>query len=110
MLPLVVMVVLATLYSTNQSKKIDASYSELIDRDVKTLASLSVARAHANRIALFLYEEITEPSPDGRLSIDLELDKIYARLSNANGGSTKAESRSRPGNQGVFSSVREECG
>jgi signal transduction histidine kinase/DNA-binding response OmpR family regulator len=76
-LPLVVMVVLATLYSTNQSKKIDASYSEMIDRDVKTLASLSVARAHANRIGLFLYEEITEPNPDERLSIDLELDKIY---------------------------------
>jgi signal transduction histidine kinase/CheY-like chemotaxis protein len=77
-IPLVVMVVVATLYSSNHSKRIDTSYSELINRDVKTLENLSVARAHTNRIGLFLFEEITESDPDKRLSIDGELDKIYA--------------------------------
>src|SRR5947209_20635143 len=75
--PLVMMVVLATLYSSIENKKIDVLYGELIDH-MKTLQSLSVARAHTNRIHLFLYEEITEPDPDKRLSIDGELDKIYA--------------------------------
>jgi signal transduction histidine kinase/DNA-binding response OmpR family regulator len=78
LVPLVAMVVLAALYSSTQSRRIDAGYSNLISRDAKTLQSLSVARAHANRIALFLYEEITEPNPDKKVQIDGELDKIYA--------------------------------
>src|SRR5271156_5867701 len=76
--PLVVMIVLGALYSSIASRKIDASYSELINRDVKTLQSLSVARAHSNRIGLFLYEVINEPNLDKRVQIDGELDKIYA--------------------------------
>src|SRR5271170_247627 len=78
LIPLVVMVIVATLYSSTESKKIDARYSGLIDRDAKTLQSLSVARAHTNRINLFLYEESTESNPDKRVQIDGELDKIYA--------------------------------
>jgi len=77
-LPLALMVVLATLYSSVTSKKIDTQYSDMIDHDVKALQNLSVARAHANRVGLFLYEEITEPNPDIRVQIDGELDKIYA--------------------------------
>ncbi len=76
--PLVVMVVVGAFYSSTQSREIDAGYSNLISRDAKTLQSLSVTRAHANRIALFLYEEITEPNPDKKVQIDGELDKIYA--------------------------------
>ena len=78
LIPLVVMVIVATLYSSTESKKIDAMYSALIDQDAKTLQSLSVARAHTNRVGLFLYEEITETNPDKRVQIDGELDKIYA--------------------------------
>jgi signal transduction histidine kinase/CheY-like chemotaxis protein len=77
-LPLALMVFLATLYSSFTSRRIDAHYSNMIDHDIKTLQSLSVARAHANRIGLFLYEEITEPDPDKRIKIDGDLDKIYA--------------------------------
>jgi signal transduction histidine kinase/CheY-like chemotaxis protein/HPt (histidine-containing phosphotransfer) domain-containing protein len=77
-LPLALMVILATLYSSVTSKRIDAQYSDMIDHDVKALQNLSVARAHTNRVGLFLYEEITEPDPDRRLKIDGELDKIYA--------------------------------
>ena len=77
-LPLVLMVILATLYSSVTSKRIDTQYSDMIDHDVKALQNLSVARAHTNRVALFLYEEVTEPDPDTRVKIDGELDKIYA--------------------------------
>jgi signal transduction histidine kinase/CheY-like chemotaxis protein len=77
-LPLALMVILATLYSSVTIKRIDAQYSDMIDHDVKALQNLSVARAHTNRVGLFLYEEITEPDPDRRLKIDGELDKIYA--------------------------------
>jgi two-component system, sensor histidine kinase and response regulator len=77
-LPLALMVVLATLYSSVTNKRIDTQYSDMIDHDVKALQNLSVARAHTNRVGLFLYEEITEPDPDRRVKIDGELDKIYA--------------------------------
>jgi signal transduction histidine kinase/DNA-binding response OmpR family regulator/HPt (histidine-containing phosphotransfer) domain-containing protein len=77
-LPLVLLVILATLYSTITSKRIDSQYSNMIDHDVKALQNLSVARAHTNRIGLFLYEEIAEPNPDKKLQIDAELDQIYA--------------------------------
>src|SRR5271170_419411 len=77
-LPLALMVILATLYSSISSRRIDAWYSELIDRDVKSLQSLTVLRAHTNRIGLFLYEEIAEPDPDKKIQIDGEFDRIYA--------------------------------
>src|SRR5271167_49215 len=77
-LPLALMVILATLYSSVTIKIIDAQYSDMIDHDVKALQNLSVARAHTNRVGLFLYEEITEPDPDRRVKIDGELDQIYA--------------------------------
>jgi len=77
-LPLALMVVLATLYSSVTSERIDTQYSDMIDHDVKALQNLTVARAHTNRVGLFLYEEITEPDPDRRVKIDGELDKIYA--------------------------------
>jgi signal transduction histidine kinase/DNA-binding response OmpR family regulator len=76
-LPLALMVILATLYSSITSKRIDSSYSDVIDHDVKTLQYLSIARAHSNRIGLFLYEEIAEPDPDKKLRIDGDLDNIY---------------------------------
>jgi len=78
LIPLVVMVVLAALYSSTEIKKIDIGYSDLIDRDAKTLQSLSVVRAHTNRIGLSLYQEITQPDPDKRVQIDGKLDRIYA--------------------------------
>jgi signal transduction histidine kinase/CheY-like chemotaxis protein len=78
--PLALMVVLATLYASVTSKRIDEKYSEMIAHDVKALQNLSVARAHSNRIGLFLYEEATEPNPDKKVKIDAQLDRIYADL------------------------------
>src|SRR5271168_2183136 len=79
-LPLALMVILATLYSSVTSKRIEMQYRDMIDHDVKALQNLSVARAHTNRVGLFLYEEITEPDPDKRIKIDGEVDRIYADL------------------------------
>ena len=62
-LPLASMVVLATLYSSVTSKRIDTQYSDMVDHDVKALQNLSVARAHTNRVGLFLYEETPSPTP-----------------------------------------------
>jgi signal transduction histidine kinase/DNA-binding response OmpR family regulator len=77
-LPLALMVILATVYSTLSTKRIDSEYSDLINHNVKTLQNLTIARAHANRVGLFLYEEITDPDPDRKVQIDGELDKLYA--------------------------------
>jgi signal transduction histidine kinase/DNA-binding response OmpR family regulator len=77
-LPLALMVIFGTLYSTITSKSLDTQYGNMINHDVKALQNLSVARAHTNRIGLFLYEEIVEPNPDKKLQIDAELDQIYA--------------------------------
>jgi signal transduction histidine kinase/CheY-like chemotaxis protein len=77
-LPLALMVLLATAYSSFSSKRVDTEYSDLLDHDVETLQNLSIARAHANRVGMFLYEEITDPNPDRKFQIDGELDKLYA--------------------------------
>ena len=77
-IPLALMVVLGSAYSSITSKEIDAEYSELIDHDIKSLQNLSIVRSHTNRVGLFLYELITDPDPDKKVQIDAELDKIYA--------------------------------
>ena len=76
--PLALMVILASAYSSISSKEIDQEYSDLIDHDLKSLQNLSIVRAHTNRVGLFLYEMITDPDPDKKVQIDGELDKIYA--------------------------------
>ena len=76
-MPLTLMVVLATIYSSYETKAIDHWYSALIQHDAKTLPSISVARSDTMRFGLYLYEEITEPDADKRQSIDVELDKVW---------------------------------
>src|SRR4249920_1382509 len=76
-MPLTVMVLVATIYSSYETKAIDTWYSALIQHDAKTLPSISIARSHTMRFGLYLYEEITEPDADKRQSIDVELDKVW---------------------------------
>ena len=76
--PLAVMVVVAALYSSIQSKTIDSAYTELIGKDVKALHSVIEARALATRFGLFLYKDIAEPDPDRMQMIEADLDKTYA--------------------------------
>jgi hypothetical protein len=75
LLPLALMVIVAALYTSSEMEKIDAWYSNLIDRDVKALQSLTAARALNNRFGQLLYEEIAETNLDRMLKLDAQLDQ-----------------------------------
>ncbi|HXR34559.1 MAG TPA: histidine kinase dimerization/phospho-acceptor domain-containing protein, partial [Candidatus Binataceae bacterium] len=76
--PLALMVVVAALYSSIESKTIDSWYSALLGKDVKTLRSVTQARAYTMRFGLFLYGIIAEVNPDRMRVIEAELDKVYS--------------------------------
>ncbi len=83
LLPLAVMVIVATLYSSFEMKRIDTWYSNLIDGDVKARHDLTAARAFDNLFGLYLYREIAETDVDRMLAIDAELDKTAAEFHSA---------------------------
>jgi signal transduction histidine kinase/CheY-like chemotaxis protein len=78
MAPLALMVVVAGVYSTFESKTIDTLYSNLIDSEVKGLRSVTEARSHTNRYGMFLYELVAERDSDRKQVIDGELEKTRA--------------------------------
>jgi signal transduction histidine kinase/DNA-binding response OmpR family regulator/HPt (histidine-containing phosphotransfer) domain-containing protein len=78
MLPLALMVIAAGMYSSIESKTIDAQYSTLIDGQVEALRSVTEARSHTNRFGLFLYAMMAETEPARKLAIDTELQKTRA--------------------------------
>jgi signal transduction histidine kinase/DNA-binding response OmpR family regulator len=78
MVPLALMVIIAGVYSTIESKTIDTAYSNLIDTEVKALRRIAEARSHTNRYGLFLYELIAETEPDRKQVIDGNLEKTHA--------------------------------
>ena len=75
LLPLVIMVIIAALYSSDRMSTIDARYSGLLDKDVKALQNLTLAQAHNNKFGLFLYKEIAELDPDRMRVIDGDIDQ-----------------------------------
>jgi signal transduction histidine kinase/CheY-like chemotaxis protein len=78
MAPLALMVIVAGLYSSIQSKRIDIWYSELIDRDVKSLRALTEARGQISLFSNLLYKDIAELDHDRMRLIDADLDKADA--------------------------------
>jgi signal transduction histidine kinase/DNA-binding response OmpR family regulator/HPt (histidine-containing phosphotransfer) domain-containing protein len=78
MVPLVLMVVVAGVYSSFESNMIDNWYSVLIDTQVKALRSVGEARAHTNRFGLFLFELADETDPNRRQVLDGQLEKVGA--------------------------------
>src|SRR5271155_4273571 len=78
MAPLALMVLVAGVYSSYQSKSIDTWYSELIDTQVKALRGLAEARSHTNRYGLFLYEMLSETDANRKQVIDGELEQVRA--------------------------------
>ena len=78
MAPLVLMVIVGRLYSSKESKQIDAHYSQLLAQDVGALQDLTDAKAEAALFGQLLYEEIAELDPDKMHRIDSEVDKTYA--------------------------------
>lgn len=83
LLPLAIMVIVAVLYSSIEMKRIETRYSDLLDRDVKALQSLTTARALDNRFGLFLYKEIAELDVDTMRVIDAELDQTATEFHSA---------------------------
>jgi signal transduction histidine kinase/DNA-binding response OmpR family regulator/HPt (histidine-containing phosphotransfer) domain-containing protein len=78
MAPLAVMAILAGLYFSIQSKKIDTWYSQLIDNDVKAVHHIDTARSLNRRFNLYLYRLIAETNPDRRQVIDAQLEATYS--------------------------------
>jgi signal transduction histidine kinase/CheY-like chemotaxis protein/HPt (histidine-containing phosphotransfer) domain-containing protein len=78
LLPLAAMIVLGSLYSSIESGKIDTTYSELVDRDVKALQSLTEARGQMSQYGELLYKDIAEPDPDKMQVVESNLDQTYS--------------------------------
>ena len=78
LLPLALMVLAATLYSSIEMSRIDRRYTTLITQDVKALQSLTDARAMITQFGQSLYKEIAEPDLEKSRAIDAELDRVTA--------------------------------
>ncbi len=79
MAPLAVMVILAGLYSSIQSKRMDTWYSQLIDNEIKAVHHIDSARSLSRRFDLYLYRLIAETDPERRQVIDGQLDTTYSQ-------------------------------
>ena len=77
------MVIVAVLYSSIEMAKIDTWYSDLIDKDVRALQNLTVARVLSNRFGLFLYKEVAELDADRMQVIDANLDATTVEFHSA---------------------------
>src|ERR1700756_4484024 len=80
LLPLALMVIAATLYSSLEMLKIDTRYSHLIANDVEALQSLTLARVMDNRYHQILYQHIAETDPDKMRSLEAELDQTASQF------------------------------
>jgi two-component system, sensor histidine kinase and response regulator len=80
LVPLAAMVLAATTYSSIEMLRGDTRYSALLATDVKTLRSLTVARAKNNRFNHSIYEEIAETDPAKLESIDAYAEKTAAEF------------------------------
>jgi signal transduction histidine kinase/CheY-like chemotaxis protein/HPt (histidine-containing phosphotransfer) domain-containing protein len=78
MSPLAFMAILAGLYSSFQSHRTDAFYSDLIDNQIKAVHHIDMARSLNRRFGFDLYNLIAEPDPDRRQIIDAQLDTTYS--------------------------------
>jgi two-component system, sensor histidine kinase and response regulator len=78
--PLAAMVLAAATYSSIAMLRADARYSTLLATDVKTLRSLTVARAKSNRFGQLIYEEIAEPDSAKLTAIDTVTERTAAEF------------------------------
>ena len=80
LLALAAMVIAATTYSSIAMLRADGRYSKLLATDVKTLRSLTVARAKNNRFNHAVYEEIAETDPAKLPALDAYAEKAAAEF------------------------------
>jgi len=76
--PLTVLVTLASLYASYESKQIDAWYSLLIDNEIKAVHDIDVMRALNLRYGVFLYRMMVETKPDSMHVVEGELENSYS--------------------------------
>ncbi len=78
LLPLGLMVLAGTLYSSIEMMRIDGWYTDLVERDVKALQNLTDARAKTTQFGQVLYKEIAEPDVGRSRTIDESLNQTIA--------------------------------
>jgi len=78
MLPLAVMVIVATVYATIEIRAIDSWYSALIGHELQAVQQMDTARALNMRYGFGLYQLIVETDLDQMRIIDADLDTTYA--------------------------------
>ena len=78
LLPLVVMVIVAVAYTTFQLSQADAHYTVLVDKEVKGVRGIIIARAKANHFGAILYEEMAAPDPGEKSELNGEADQDAA--------------------------------
>jgi len=76
--PLALMVILAGIYSSYESKQIDTWYSQLINNEIKAVHDTNIAHGLSMRYGLYLYRLIVETNSDRMHVIDAELDSCYS--------------------------------
>jgi len=75
--PLVLMVVVAGLYSSIQATRIDTWYSRLIDNENKSVRNIDAARSQVLRYGLVLYQVIVETDPARMQTLNSQLQDAY---------------------------------
>jgi len=83
LLPLVIMIVIAALYSSERMRTIDARYSSLLDKNVEALQNITLAQAHNNKLGLFLYKEIAELDAGRMSAIDGDIEQTVSDFHSA---------------------------
>jgi len=76
--PLAIIVVLAGLYSSYESKQIDAWYSQLINNEITAVHDVEVARGLSMRYGLYVYRLIVETDLGRMREVDKELDACHS--------------------------------
>ena len=80
LLPLVIVVILAALYSSIEMIKIDKDYSVLLDTGERALQSLTEMRVRTNRFWQSLYKEIAQHDLGAQRLTEAELDKAVTEF------------------------------
>ena len=75
LLPLVIMVIAATVYGSIAMIRADADYSNVIEKGEKALQSLTETRVRVNRFWQGLYKEIAQAEQDRKRLTDADLDQ-----------------------------------
>ena len=95
MAPLALMVVVAGVYSTIESKTIDDRYSNLFETRVKGLRNLAEARSHTNRFGVFLYLLVAETNTYRKQVIDGVMEKTRADYESVNSAAPRRSPSAR---------------